>query len=124
MAEEINVINPVTIYNVSSLVYITSDITVNETAEAKAAELTTLLKSLLSVGIYDSVASAQKKGVPPGTFILVDDPETDETEFTIEIVSDYTSEEALRQQAETLKRLEAEKLAVAKEAPFEAQPSE
>jgi hypothetical protein len=126
MEEEINVINPVTIYNVSSLVYVTSDVTVNEPAEAKAAELTTLLKALLSVGIYDSVESAQKKGVFPGTFILVDDPETEEEEFTIQVVGDYVSEEALREQAEALKKLEAERLAARKkeEAIEAAAPSE
>jgi hypothetical protein len=54
--------------------------------EAKAVELTRLLKGLLANGIYENVLDAAKKGVPTGTFIIVDNPETPEQEFTVEIV--------------------------------------
>lgn len=117
MAEITNLAN---IANVASMVYNTAKLEVAD-PEIKAVELTTLLKTLLSVGIYDSVDSAQKDGIPGGTFIIVDDPNTPETEFTIEIVPMYymESEEALRQQAELAKKLEA-----AKAAPLDAKPSE
>ena len=54
--------------------------------EAKAVELTRLLKGLLANGIYQNVLEAAEKGVPTGTFIIVDNPETPEQEFTVEIV--------------------------------------
>ena len=45
-----------------------------------------LLKGLLANGIYQNVLEAAEKGVPTGTFIIVDNPETPEQEFTVEIV--------------------------------------
>jgi hypothetical protein len=56
------------------------------TADQKAAQLTTLLQDLLSLGVFNSMEIAFSKGVPVGTFIVVDDPETPETEFSVQVV--------------------------------------
>ena len=53
---------------------------------SQAAALTTILQNLLSVGIYESIDNAYTKGVPVGTFVIIDNPETPDTDFTIEVV--------------------------------------
>ena len=85
--------------NISSLVFNSAKISV-EDANVKALELTSLLNALLRPGIYDSIASAQKDLIPPGTFIIVDDPNTDEKEFTVAIVPLYYVEEVVEENAD------------------------
>jgi hypothetical protein len=85
--------------NISSLVFNSAKISV-EDANVKALELTSLLNALLRPGIYDSIASAQKDLIPPGTFIIVDDPNTDEKEFTVAIVPFYYVEEVVEENAD------------------------
>lgn len=58
----------------------------SSSAEAKANELTALMKKLVASGIWDSATTAAKMGVPAGTFIIVDSRETPETDFTVEVV--------------------------------------
>lgn len=82
----------VNVDNISALVFNSAKLTV-ENPEIKTAELTALLAALLRPGIYSSTEEAQKRGVPVGTFIIVDDPETPETEFTIKIVPPYIAVE-------------------------------
>ena len=78
-----------TVDNVASLVFNSAKLTVDN-SEVKAVELTTLVAALLRPGIYDSIERAQEKGVPAGTFIIIDDPETPEYEFNIQIVPAYS----------------------------------
>ena len=99
--------------NISSLVFNSAKIAV-EDANVKALELTSLLNALLRPGIYDSIASAQKDLIPPGTFIIVDDPNTDEKEFTIEIVPLYYVEEEVVADADADLGQAREKLAAVK----------
>lgn len=54
--------------------------------KTKAKELTVLMQNLLSNGVWESAQDAAIKGVPAGTFIIVDDPNTPEQDFTVEIV--------------------------------------
>ncbi len=75
---------PVTVNNICPKVYETGQY--SSTPEAKAAELTALLESLLVYGVYPSVADAASDGVPAGTFVIIDDPETPATEFSVQIV--------------------------------------
>jgi hypothetical protein len=110
MAEEKYNVNVVNTENISSYVYKTSQIFAN--ASTVEEELTSLIKSLLSVGVYDSIESAQTNNVPAGTFVIIDDPETEEKDFQVKVVPDYTSEEELRILKE---RLKAEELLKAKE---------
>ncbi|MEY4331559.1 MAG: hypothetical protein RLZZ196_297 [Bacteroidota bacterium] len=70
--------------NITPAVYLTGEY--NSKPEAKAVELTRLVKGLLANGIWSYAADAAKAGVPAGTFIIVDNPETKEKEFTVEIV--------------------------------------
>jgi len=108
-----------TITNVSGAVYRTSRLALND-GNVKARELTNLLQKLISVGIYESLDEAISNRVPAGTFIIIDDPNTDIREFVIEMIPPYVvdSEELKREEAEYLKKLEAEK-----EAQFKADPS-
>lgn len=52
----------------------------------KAAELTKLMQGLLVWGIWKDVKDAALSGVPAGTFIIVDDPNTPDQDFTVQIV--------------------------------------
>jgi hypothetical protein len=70
-----------------SMLYTSSKIQLSD-ATAKAAELTAFIEALLRPGIFTSVSEAYDDGVPVGTFIIVDDPNTDETEFKIEVVTE------------------------------------
>jgi hypothetical protein len=74
----------VSVKTITPSVYITGLYTGN--AQAKAAELTRLMQNLLAFGIWESALDAAKKGVPAGTFIIVDDPETAPEDFTVQIV--------------------------------------
>jgi hypothetical protein len=58
----------------------------SSSAEAKANELTVLMQKLLASGIYPSVIEAAQKGVPAGTFVIIDDPKTPAEEFAVQIV--------------------------------------
>lgn len=78
---------PATVNNICPKVYETGQY--SSTPEAKAAELTELLKSLLVYGVFSSAIEAAAEGVPAGTFIIVDDPATPATDFTVEIVPLY-----------------------------------
>jgi hypothetical protein len=81
--------------NVSSLVYQTSKVkAINP--EIKAAELTALVQALLSAGIFASIQDAMKAQIPPGTFVVVDDPNTDIFDFAVVVVPDYDTEEELK----------------------------
>lgn len=82
----------VTKYNLNNFLFETFQ-TEDKDVVVKAAELTLFLKALLRPGIYDSVESAQLDGIPEGTFIIIDDPNTNETEFLIEAVPYYAVEE-------------------------------
>jgi len=53
---------------------------------SQAAALTTILQNLLSLGVYESVDDAYTQGIPVGTFVIVDDPETPDKEFSVEVV--------------------------------------
>lgn len=55
--------------------------------DAKAAELTKLMNGLLAPGIWKSKEEAFFAGIPVGTFILVDNPDTDIKDFKVEIVT-------------------------------------
>jgi len=82
----------VNVDNISALVFNSAKLIV-ENPEIKIVELTALLAALLRPGIYSSIEEAQRAGVPAGTFIIIDDPKTPETEFTIQIVSPYIAVE-------------------------------
>jgi hypothetical protein len=71
--------------NLASLLYTSSKVELKD-SQAKAAELTAFIEALLRPGIYSSVADALEEGLPIGTFIIVDDPRTDEKEFKIQVV--------------------------------------
>ena len=58
----------------------------SSSAEAKANELTALMQKLVASGIWESAVDAAKRGVPAGTFIIVDSKETPETDFKVEVV--------------------------------------
>jgi hypothetical protein len=92
MAEYLN--DQLDINNIAGHVYTISKLEVVD-PETKAQELTNLLRLLLSVGIYESIESAFYKGVPPGTFVVIDDPATPEAEFNVQIVKEFTRKEAL-----------------------------
>ena len=53
---------------------------------SQAAALTTILESLLLIGVFTSVEQAYKLGVAVGTFVVIDDPETPEQEFSVQVV--------------------------------------
>jgi hypothetical protein len=79
----------VTVNTITPTVYLTGDY--SAAPEAKAKELTKLFKNLLASGIWESAEDAAIDGVPTGTFIIVDDPDTIETDFTVEVVPYYRS---------------------------------
>ena len=41
---------------------------------------------LLNAGVYRSVQDAYEDGVPVGAFVVIDDPETPELEYNVQIV--------------------------------------
>jgi hypothetical protein len=53
---------------------------------SQAAALTTILQNLLSLGVYESIDAAYSKGIPVGTFVIVDNPETPDKDFSVEVV--------------------------------------
>jgi len=71
--------------NLASLLYTSSKVELKD-SQTKAAELTAFIEALLRPGIYSSVTDALEEGLPIGTFIIVDDPRTDEREFKIQVV--------------------------------------
>lgn len=54
----------------------------------QAAELTKIVSALLSIGVYPSIEMAFAKGVPVGTFVIIDNPETPEQDFLVAVVRD------------------------------------
>lgn len=54
--------------------------------EKQTAELTTILQSLLSTGVFESVQAAFENGVPVGTFVIIDDPNTPDKDFSVQVV--------------------------------------
>jgi hypothetical protein len=101
-----------TINNASGAVYRTSRVALND-GNIKAKELSNLLQKLISVGIYESLEEAILAEVPAGTFVVIDDPNTDIREFTVEMVPSYVIElkEDLKEREELLKRQAAENAA-------------
>jgi hypothetical protein len=77
-------ITGVTAKTITPTVFITGQCQANP--EAKAAELTRLMQNLLAYGVFPNVAEAVKRGVPAGTYVVIDDPETPEDDFTVQIV--------------------------------------
>jgi len=73
-----------TVRTITPAVFLTGQY--NAKPEAKAAELTRLMEALLAYGIWKDVKEAALSGVPAGTFIIVDDPNTDVNDFTVQIV--------------------------------------
>ena len=74
----------VTVKTITPTVYLTGQYSASP--EAKAKELTNLLKSLVAYGVWESALSAAEAGVPSGSFIVVDSKETMELDFSVEIV--------------------------------------
>jgi hypothetical protein len=64
-----------TVRNITPAVYLTGLYTASP--QAKAAELTRLLRGLLDLGIWSSTQEAFSNGVPAGTFVLVDNGRLD-----------------------------------------------
>jgi len=97
MANEVQVAQPrkattvegLTNNNITGLVYITGQL--SSTAEEKAKELSILMQSVLSYGIFSNVMDAARKGIPTGTFVVISDPETPAQDFSVEVVP-YVSE--------------------------------
>ena len=65
-------------------VYFLSQYGVKSTQQA--AELTTILQSILNIGVFASMEEAYKSGIPVGTFVLIDDPETPDKDFSVQVV--------------------------------------
>jgi len=82
---------PATVDTISPKVYGISSITTS--GEEKATELTDLFRSILDYGVYDSVEAAFLNGVPAGALVVIDDPETPEVEFNIQVVKEIYREE-------------------------------
>ena len=61
----------------------------NTNGQTKAKELTALVQGLLAYGVWKAAKDAAASGVPAGTFIIVDDPNTPEQDFTVQIVPAY-----------------------------------
>jgi len=74
-----------TIDNISAQVYTINKLFV-ENNDSKALELTNLLRMLLNAGVYRSVQDAYEDGVPVGAFVVIDDPETPDLEYNVQIV--------------------------------------
>lgn len=69
---------------VTNKVYISSQIMT--TAEAKAAELTTLVQDIAAFGIFRSIDEAVQLEVPSGTFVLVDKSGGDLSDVVVAVV--------------------------------------
>lgn len=87
MATEKNKNLPYKVNTITPSVYLTGNY--SATPQAKATELTKLLKGLLSSGVWGSAREAAESGVPTGTFIIVDDPNTAAQDFQVEVVPFY-----------------------------------
>lgn len=74
----------VTVNTIAPTVYLTGQYQVS--AEAKATELTRLMQQLLAFGVFASAIDAAKRGVPAGTYVVVDNPLTPVEEFSVQIV--------------------------------------
>lgn len=61
---------------------------INSTGDQKANELTALFQSILQYGVFDSIEDAYANGVPVGALVVIDDPETPEVEFNIQVVKE------------------------------------
>lgn len=72
---------------ITSTVYLTGNY--KSSSSSKAKELTALVKGLLASGVWPSAKDAAISGVPAGTFIIVDDRNTPEQDFRVEIVPVY-----------------------------------
>jgi len=77
----------VTNNTITGRVYITGQL--SSTAEDKAAELTILVDSLTKWGIFKNIADAVEKGVPTGTFVLVDASGEKLDDVKVEVVPFY-----------------------------------
>jgi len=84
MATERKKVIPVTTRTITPTVFLTGQYQVN--AEAKAAELTRLMQSLLAFGVFPNVIDAAKRGVRAGTYVVIDNPATPDKEFSVEVV--------------------------------------
>jgi hypothetical protein len=97
MANEVQAAQPIKVAtvegltnnNITGLVYITGQL--SSTAEEKAKEISILMQSLLSYGIFLNVMDAAKNGIPTGTFVIINDPSTPAQDFSVEVVP-YLSE--------------------------------
>ena len=74
----------VTIRTITPTVFLTGQYQVN--AEAKAAELTRLMQALLAFGVFQSPLEAAERGVPAGTYVVIDNPLTPPNDFSVQIV--------------------------------------
>jgi hypothetical protein len=83
MATE-NKVTGVTIRTITPTVFLTGQYQIS--AEAKATELTRLMQALLAYGVFPNAADAAQKGVPAGTYVVVDNPATPVEEFSVQIV--------------------------------------
>ena len=99
MAEEIKAVEAaatkrkrvgLTTRTITPAVYLTSKY--RSRSSAKSKELTSLVQGLLANGVWMSAYAAAKSGVPSGTFIIVDDPNTPEQDFTVEIVPAFRAQ--------------------------------
>jgi hypothetical protein len=75
---------PFTVRTITPAVFLTGEYSTPSADKAK--ELTKLLQGLLAPGVYSSAKAAAERGVPAGTFVVVDDPSTPEEVFSVEIV--------------------------------------
>ena len=78
------IIDTITVDTIVPQVYVL--LQYSTTGDEKAAALTEILKGLLSLGVYPSVDMAYLRGVPVGTFVVIDDPETPETDYSVQVV--------------------------------------
>jgi hypothetical protein len=77
-------ITGVTANTITPTVFITGQYQANP--EAKAAELTRLMQHLLAYGVFPSINDAAERGVPAGSYVVIDDPRTPADEFSVQIV--------------------------------------
>jgi hypothetical protein len=77
-------VNGVTTRTITPTVFLTGQYQVS--AEAKATELTRLMQALLAFGVFPNVIDAAQRGVPAGTYVVVDNPLTPEMEFSVQVV--------------------------------------
>jgi hypothetical protein len=77
---------PANVDTISPKVYGIASITTS--GSEKAQLLTDLFKSILDYGVFRSVEEAYIKGIPEGALVVIDDPETPEVEFNIQVVKE------------------------------------